>query len=145
VSHVANIFKIGIILRYNFLKIPGKKMGQNGFTLIEVLIGLVILAIGILGAASMQIASVKGDVFSSSLTQAAILAQDKLEYLKDLSYGDSNLNSGQYNEGPIPGTIFSRHYNIVEDVGNSIKTITVTVQWATRVNHNLTLKTIRAK
>ena len=122
-----------------------EKLNQKGFTLIEVLIGLVILAIGLLGIASMQISSVKGNIFSSNMTQAANLVQDKLEYLKNLSYSDPNLNAGQYKEGTIPGTTFSRQYNIVEDAGNSIKTITVTVQWTDRVNHNLTLTTIRAK
>jgi type IV pilus assembly protein PilV len=120
-------------------------MEPKGFTLIEVLIGLVILAIGILGVASMHIASMKGNICSNNLTQAAMLAQDKLEHLKYLSYDDSNLRSGEYDEGTIPDTIFSRQYHVAEDGGNSIKTIAVTVQWIDRINHNLTLTTIRAK
>jgi type IV pilus modification protein PilV len=120
-------------------------MEPKGFTLIEVLIGLVILAVGILGVASMQIASVNGNIFSNNLTQAAILAQDKLEHLKYLSYSHSDLRSGEYNEGVIPGTIFAREYHVSEDTGNSIKTITVTVQWIDRINRNLTLTTIRAR
>jgi len=120
-------------------------MKPKGFTLIEVLFALVILAIGILGVASMHIGSVRGNFFSNNLTQAAMLAQDKLEHLKYLSYDDSSLRSGEYDEGVIPDTIFSRQYHVAEDKGNSIKTITVTVQWIDRVNHNLTLTTIRAK
>jgi prepilin-type N-terminal cleavage/methylation domain-containing protein len=120
-------------------------MEPKGFTLIELLIGLLIFAIGILGVASMHIASVKGNIFTNNLTQAAILAQDKLEHLKYLSYDDSKLRSGEYNEGAIPDTIFLRQYHVAEDKGNSIKTITVTVQWIDRFNHNLTLTTIRAK
>jgi len=117
---------------------------SNGFSLIEALIGLVVLAIGIIAVAGMQVISVKGNFFSNSATQAAILAQDKLEYLKQLSYSDSNLSSGQHNEGSITGTIFSRQYNIVEDVGNSMKTITVNVQWTDKANHSISLSTIRA-
>lgn len=127
-------------IKYNMIR-----KNESGFSLVEVLIGLVILAIGFLGIASMQIASVKGDIFSSSATQATVLAEDKLEYLKNLSYSDSNLSPGQHNEGAIPDTIFSRRYSIVEDVGNSIKTITVTVQWTDKVSHNFSLTTIRAK
>jgi prepilin-type N-terminal cleavage/methylation domain-containing protein len=117
----------------------------NGFTLIEVVAGLIILAIGLLAIATMQITSTKGGSFSNNVTLATILAQDKMEYLKNLSYSDSNLNSGQYDEGTIPGTIFSRQYNVVEDIGNSIKTIRVTVNWADRVNHGISFSTIRAK
>jgi hypothetical protein len=93
----------------------------------------------------MQITSTKGGYFSNNVTQATIFAQDKLEYLKNLSYRDSDLSSGQHNEGTISGTIFSRQYAIVEDEGNSMKTITVTVQWTDRGNHNLSFSTIRSK
>ena len=108
-------------------------------------IGLVILAIGLLAIAAMQITSTKGGYFSNNVTQATIFAQDKLEYLKNLSYRDSDLSSGQHNEGTISGTIFSRRYTIVEDAGNSMKTITVTVQWTDRGNHNLSFSTIRSR
>jgi prepilin-type N-terminal cleavage/methylation domain-containing protein len=120
-------------------------LGEKGFTLIEVVAGLVILAIGLLGIAAMQVASIKGGYFSNNVTQATILAQDKLEYLKNLSYSDSNISSGQHNEGIISGTIFSRVYNILEDSGNSIKTITVSVQWTDRGNHSISFLTIRSK
>ena len=119
--------------------------GRKGFTLTEVLIGFVILAVGMLAVAAMQITSTKGGYFSSNMTQATILAQDKLEYLKNLSYRDSDLSSGQHNEGTISGTIFSRQYTIAEDAGNSMKTITVTVQWTDRGNHNISFSTIRSK
>jgi len=117
----------------------------KGFTLIEVMAGLIILAIGLLGIATMQITSIKGGYFSSNVTQATIFAQDKLEYLKSLSHNDSNLNSGQHNEGTISGTIFSRVVNVVDDAGNSMKTITVTVQWTDRGNHSISFSTIRSK
>jgi type IV pilus assembly protein PilV len=120
-------------------------LGEKGFTLIEVAAGLVILAIGLLGIAAMQVTSTKGGYFSNNVTQATILAQDKLEYLKNLSYSDSNLSSGQHNEGIISGTIFSRVYNVLEDTGNSIKTITVSVQWTDRGNHRISFSTIRSK
>ena len=40
-------------------------MDKKGFTLIEMLIGLVLLAIGLLAIAGMQITSVRGNFFSS--------------------------------------------------------------------------------
>ena len=117
----------------------------KGFTLIEVLIGFVILAVGILAVAAMRVTSTKGGSFSNNVTQATILAQDKLEYLRNLSYSDSDLGSGQHNEETMPDAIFSRQYTIVEDAGNSIKTITVTVQWTDRGNHKVSFSTMRAK
>jgi len=93
----------------------------------------------------MQTASIKGGHFSNNVTQATIYAQDKLEFLKNLSYRDSDLSGGPHSEGILSGTVFSRQYNIVEDAGNSMKTITVTVQWMDRGNHSISLSTIRSK
>lgn len=113
--------------------------------MIEVVAGLTILAIGLLAIAAMQITSTRGSFFSSNVTQATIFAQDKLEYLKNLPYSDSYLTTGQYNEGMVSGTIFSRRYHVAEDVGNSIKTITVTVHWADGMNQSVSFSTIRSK
>ena len=118
---------------------------QKGFTLIEVVAGLIILAIGLLAIAAMQITSTKGGYFSSNVTRATIFAQDKLEYLKNLSYSDSNLSNGLHNEGTISGSIFSRVVNVAEDAGNSMKTITVTINWTDRVTHGISFSTIRSK
>lgn len=117
----------------------------KGFTVIEVVAALIILAIGFLAIATIEITSTKAGYFSSNVTRATIFAQDKLEYLKNLHYSDSNLSSGQHNEGIISNSIFSRQYYVVEDTGNSMKTITVTVNWTDRGNHSISFSTIRAK
>jgi prepilin-type N-terminal cleavage/methylation domain-containing protein len=117
----------------------------KGFTLIEVVAGLIILAVGLLGIAAMQVTSTKGGYFSNNVTQATFLAQDKLEYLKNLSYNDSDLSNGQHDEGILSGIIFSRQYHVLEDAGNSMKTITVTVSWTDQADHNISLSTIRSK
>jgi type IV pilus assembly protein PilV len=119
--------------------------GKKGFTLTEVLISLIILSVGILAITTVHITSMKSGYFSNNMTQATVLAQDKLEYLKNLSYNDSDLSSGQHNEGVLPDTIFSRQYTVVEDVGNSLKTISVIIEWADQGNHSISLSTIRAK
>jgi len=118
---------------------------KKGFTLAEVLIGLIILSVGILTMTTLHITSTKTGYFSNNLAQATILAQDKLEYLKNLPYNDSDLSSGAHDEGVLSGTIFSRQYSIVEDAGNSMKTITVIMDWTDRGNHSISFSTIRSK
>ncbi len=73
-------------------------MNNKGFTLIEVLIGLVVLAFGLLALAGMQVIAIKGDLFGRHITRATVIAQSKLEELTNLPYRDSRLNSGQYSE-----------------------------------------------
>ena len=120
-------------------------LGKKGFTLTEVLVGLIILSVGVLTITTLHIASTKSGYFSNNIAQATILAQDKLEYLKNLSYNDSDLSSGQHNEGILSGAIFSRQYTVAEDAGNSLKTITVIIEWADQGNHSISFSTIRAK
>jgi type IV pilus assembly protein PilV len=117
---------------------------KNGFSLIEVLVSLVILAIGLLAIGGMQVISIKESFFSNNVTKATIFAQTKMEGLKRLSYNDANLSSGEHNEGTISGSMFSRKYD-VKDTTTTIKTITVAVQWTEKVDHNISLSTMRAK
>jgi type II secretory pathway pseudopilin PulG len=59
---------------------------DKGFTLAEVLVSGVILAIGLLGIASMMAGSVRGNDFGKRLTIADSLAQQRMEEFKNLSY-----------------------------------------------------------
>ncbi len=62
-----------------------KYKNQKGFTLIEVMISMLILAIGLLGLAPMMVTTMFGNAFSKDVTSAAFLAQDNLERLKNQS------------------------------------------------------------
>lgn len=120
-------------------------MDKKGFTLIEVLIGLVILAFGLLAIAGMQITSVKGNFFSNNLTQASILAQDRLEILRNLDWNHSDLSIGTHDEGQISGTIFSRRYTVSLVPGTNMLNIVVTVSWNDTNEHTVSFSTIRSQ
>ena len=120
-------------------------MNKKGFTLIEVLVGLILLAIGLLAIAGMQITSVRGNFFSSNITQASILAQDRLETLRNLPYADAGLTTGNHNEGVIPGTIFTRDYDVSLIPGTSMLNITVRVRWRDTSDHTISFSTVRSE
>ena len=109
------------------------------------LIGLVLLAIGLLAIAGMQISSVRGNFFSSNLTQASVLAQDRMETLRNIAYGDAPLSAGNHNDGPIAGTIFTRDYNVTVVPGTTMLTITVRVSWRDTTDHNISFTTVRSQ
>ena len=58
--------------------------GSRGFTLIELMISVCIMAIAFAGLATMQIACINGNAIASNLTTAITLAQDQMELLKSL-------------------------------------------------------------
>ena len=124
---------------------------EKGFSLIELLISMTILAFGMLAVGGMQITSSKGGFSSNNVTTATILAQSKLEELKRLSYTDSSLASGKHNEELLPGPTlpksdfsFSRVCDIA-DISSTMKVITVTVRWDDAGEHSIKLTTVRAK
>src|SRR5512139_1345873 len=111
---------------------------EKGFSLIELLISLTILAFGMLAVGGMQITTAKGGFSSNNVTTATILAQSKLEELKrfsyTLSYTDPRLAEGKHYEELLPGSTlpgsdfsFSRVCDIA-DISSTMKVITVTVR-----------------
>ena len=55
---------------------------QRGFTLLEVMIAVFVLAIGLLGMAHLQITSLKHNQTAEFRTQAALLAADMLDRMR---------------------------------------------------------------
>jgi type IV pilus assembly protein PilV len=115
---------------------------QGGFSLIEVLVAVVFLAIGVLAVAGLQVTSVRGNYFSNNLMQATYVAQDGLEALINPKL---QLQPGQYNDGSttISGIVFNRTYQVV--VNGNLTTISYTVTWNDGVGHNITFSTVRSQ
>jgi len=68
--------------------------GNKGFTLIEVMITMLVLTIGLMGMAVMQVQAVKGNKTAFSRTSANAIGSTFLEELKRLPFDDSNLDAG---------------------------------------------------
>jgi type IV pilus modification protein PilV len=121
-------------------------MNKKGFTLVEVLVGLVILGIGLLGIAGMQVSSVKGNFTSNNLTEATYIAKDRLEFLKNLPFDDGKLTPGNYVDAStnISGMVFNQRYTVTQDV-TGFKSMTYNVTWNDRVEHGVTFTTIRSQ
>ena len=118
---------------------------EKGFTLIEVLIGLIILAIGILAVAGMQITSITGSSFSKNLSRASVIAQERLEFLKGLPLDDAALDTGDYNDLPNV-EIFVKGYHADRHLNPNYVQITYTVSWVEKnIPHSVSFRTIKAR
>ena len=65
---------------------------QQGFTLIEVLMAMVILGVGLLSLAALQVNNMNYNTGSKKQTEGYSWAMDQVERILSYSYGDSNLN-----------------------------------------------------
>ena len=62
-----------------------EKGSQQGFSLVEIMVAILLLTVGLLALAKMQTSAVASNAFGYQLTQATFLAQDKLEELRLLN------------------------------------------------------------
>ncbi len=102
------------------------RSGSTGFTLIEVLVGLGLLAIGLMGLQSLLVSSIRANTTATNMTAATILAQKKIEELRNTPYNNVSLTSG------TAQTVGSYTLNSVVATGpaTNTKSVTVSVSWA---------------
>lgn len=105
---------------------PGR---TSGFTLIEVLIALAILSIGILGVASLQTTSVKGNLSAGTVTQNTLVAQSQAETLLGRSYNDlTDLSAGLHAPAQDADGVDNDSDGFVDETGETgVTTMTYTV------------------
>lgn len=102
---------------------------EKGFTLIEVLMAISIMAIGLLGLAALQITATGGNALAKKNSLAVSLAEDKIEFYKNTLY--NNIPAGVTTETNLPaGAIYTRTTTVEDDTPiTGVKTITVKVAW----------------
>ncbi len=85
---------------------------QCGFSLIELLIAMSLLAIGIFAVISMQVTAIQSNSIANKLSTATALAQETMDDMMAWSISDPNLNTSTANavydlNGPAAGTNIS--------------------------------------
>jgi type IV pilus assembly protein PilV len=136
---------------------------EKGFSLLEVLIALVILAIGLLLLGQTQISGIGGNARGQKITTAATLTQDALEGLMNLNYSalptdeiEHNFDTDfpVYNNGvagvskTFMGMNYTRNYTVDIDYPiTDTATIMVTVNWVDHAGnpHSVTEMSVRRR
>jgi type IV pilus assembly protein PilV len=117
---------------------------KEGFTLIEVLVSLVILAIGLLMLATLQTISITGNKSSFGTSVASALGQQGLEQLMAMQAQgtvatDPGLTNGTHTKLTDPtlipdqtvnGVVYSRTYTVNTNTPiTGVMTVTMVVNW----------------
>jgi type IV pilus modification protein PilV len=118
---------------------------QRGFTLIEALIALLVMAFGMLALAGMQVQLSRNGDFAKQRAEALRLAQDRMERLR--SYDGVATGTIQWNNLPVGAETFAGNTNTTFTVSaalagttaNPHRPLTVTVTWPDRTGTTQTL------
>ncbi len=70
---------------------PAQRRGRRGFSIIEAMIASIVMLVGLLGLASLQIVGVRSNHFGRHMIQGSQLAQDLIENLQRWDYNDVRL------------------------------------------------------
>ena len=81
---------------------------EAGFSLIEVLVALTILAVGLLGLALLQTTAIQGNATASKSSIAVQVAQDKLEWFRSRPWaGITSSNVGTITDNVTAAVVYS--------------------------------------
>ena len=117
-----------------------KRKNQSGFTLIETVISLFILAVVLLAISSLVWSIMRSNSQSRELTAATTLAQDKLEGLRKSGFSSLTPGADSVRLGNID---YIRQWSVAP-AGN-LAIITVTMNWTSRGVHQISLATLRGE
>jgi len=130
------------------------RKNEEGFTLLEALVAITILAVGLLAVATMQTTAVRGNTRAIGLTEAMTVAQTRVERMESLGYNDAvftdggGANDGAAGLGDIPadgqdlgvkvgnrGLAYNVYWNVAPNwpLANAM-TIRVIVIWTEKGN-----------
>lgn len=93
----------------------------DGFTLLEVMIGLIIFSVGMLLLGSMTVVALRGNTWSNKTTQVVQAMRDKIEDFRHATAAEKIDGSDVVNG-------LNRHWSFV-NVGANLDQITVVVSW----------------
>jgi len=115
----------------------------NGLTMIEVLMAMAIFTIGFLAVGTMVIGTTRNNTTGNIITQATMLARERIEFLKTLPLEDMNDECKDENEPEHLGKIFERVCHVPAPISGAANIIEVTVRWNRRgQNQRVVLRTI---
>lgn len=123
-------------MRMHILKRPRTTL-RMGFNLLEVLIGMVVLAIGLASAFALSVANARLVEKNQNLAAAANLAEYKVEELRNTAFDSIVDGSDGYtlnSKGQYDGQgIFTRAWTVSSGApslaSNDLKTVVVAVSW----------------
>lgn len=132
-----------------------RRSSRGGFTLLEVMLAMSILAFGLLGLAAMQLHAMKGRASGRHTTFAAAVAQTQMDELQRRRWTTVTDTGGAWVSQAADETVpdgsgrveqaYTVSYRVTDEVANVTRLIDVQVTWdePDRPNRAYTISSIR--
>jgi type IV pilus modification protein PilV len=101
-----------------------RKKSQAGFSMIELLVAVVILAVGLLGLAELQVTAIKANSQTNNISAATAIAQKTIERIAAMDPADAIFNAdgtGNFSSVVVDG---AGTYNIAWTVDEGFEGVT---------------------
>jgi Tfp pilus assembly protein PilV len=110
------------------MKAQVKNRTERGFTLLETASALLVMMIGGLGICAVFAYAIKNNTGSRDRAAALAVAQQQMEYYRNLTFNDAALTATATNPTPVTVTSAGRTYSVRTTITNttaSLKTIKI--------------------
>ncbi len=118
----------------------------NGFSLIEIMIALLILAFALLALAGLMVTTIQNNSFGGHMTEAASLCQGKLEELRARPWCDLGFFSGNDVREGSTKVAYNLAWNVddpaIPTICDTLRTIAITVTWTDKVGHSIRFRSV---
>lgn len=101
---------------------------ERGFTLVEVMVALLLTAVAVMGLIGVYTAQSRASSNTRHTSEAAVLAQDKLEQLRTQIAAAGSGSEASINERGIATGVFTRRWTVT--LGTGYADVVVTITWS---------------
>jgi type IV pilus assembly protein PilV len=116
---------------------------SKGFSLVEVLIALLILAISLLALAGLMVTTTRNSSFGGHMTEASTFAQDKLEQLRVSPW--AGVATGNDTTQGSTGITYARNWTVTPNGDGNQRWVSITINWTDPTknsNHSMRLLSV---
>ena len=115
--------------------------GEGGFSLLETVFAMGILAVGLLGMATLQLIAIRGNGSAMKRTEAVSYVEDQIEDYTAMPWDTIPVGTFTSTSNGL-----TRTTQVEKDVPvNDIKRVTVVVSWTDVTTHSVSFRTLLTK
>jgi Tfp pilus assembly protein PilV len=128
-----------------------KGRDEGGYSLIELVVSILLFALGFIGVMKMQQQAIMGGGFSMQMGNALGIADTQAEYLRGVTLTESDMELGAHDGGaltPLQGVTYTLSWTVsTTSLGSTVtaRQVDIQVRWTEKgLGHQVTMNMFRS-